>query len=351
MGATIRSITAREILAERGLLGLEVTVLADDGAVGVATPESGVSTGRNEAAFVLDGEPRYGGTGVRRAVDAITQIIAPALAGHGRLPTSSRVDRAMIELDGTPNKRRLGANAIVGVSLAVLKAAASSADLPLYRYIGGANACIAPDPDRLHQLRRALPRPRHLALVQADLRVRRLRRGLLLGGLEMSLDVAEQCQRPFPRALRRPVRAHLLLRRTWPASIDDDRELLDVMTESIASCGYEGKMGIYFDCAADSTTSRDDRPLRRLLLAGREVARRPAPATTRRRDRNYPIALHRGPAPRGGLRGHRPRSRGRRASRSWATTSSRPTLERSAQGIEAGRGELDGAEDHARWAR
>ena len=106
--------------------GLEVIVETEGGARGVSTPESGVSTGKHEAAFLLDGGERYKGLGLRRAVEVINTVIAPALKGLD-VTAQGEIDRLMIELDGTPNKSKLGANSIVGVSLAALKAAAASA--------------------------------------------------------------------------------------------------------------------------------------------------------------------------------------------------------------------------------
>lgn len=117
----------------------------DNGAEGMSTPESGVSTGTHEAAFLLDGGERYNGLGVHKAVERIHNEIAPALHGMD-VTAAGEIDRLMNELDGTPNKARLGANAIVGVSLAVLDAAAASCGLPPYRYIGGANAVTVPIP-------------------------------------------------------------------------------------------------------------------------------------------------------------------------------------------------------------
>jgi enolase len=104
-----------------------------------------VSTGTYEASFLLDGEERYKGLGVRKAVEVVNSVIGPALVGID-VQAQGEIDRLMIELDGTPNKSQLGANSIVGVSLAALKAGAGSAGLPLYRYIGGANAVTMPIP-------------------------------------------------------------------------------------------------------------------------------------------------------------------------------------------------------------
>ena len=168
MTDTIRQIKAKEIVAQRGLLGLRVVVETENGARGVSTPESGVSTGTYEAAFLLDGGERYNGLGVRKAAEVVNTVIAPALHGID-VTAQGEIDQIMIELDGTPNKSRLGANSIVGVSLAAMKAGAASSEsaaLPLHRR---GQRRHPPDPHRGHRHRRALPRPRHLALVQTQL--------------------------------------------------------------------------------------------------------------------------------------------------------------------------------------
>ncbi|WP_026460398.1 phosphopyruvate hydratase [Schaalia suimastitidis] len=144
--ARIEAIGAREILDSRGNPTVEVEVLLEDGTVSRAAVPSGASTGAFEAVERRDGDKgRYLGKGVQAAVEAVTEVIAPELidedASDQRL-----IDEAMIDLDGTDNKGRLGANAILGVSLAVAKAAADSADLPLYRYLGGPNAHVLPVP-------------------------------------------------------------------------------------------------------------------------------------------------------------------------------------------------------------
>ena len=142
----ILDITAREILDSRGNPTVEVDVTLEDGAFGRAAVPSGASTGAHEAMELRDGDKaRYMGKGVLKAVAAVNGEIYEALAdmeGTDQLA----VDKAMIELDGTPNKARLGANAILGVSLAVAKAAAESSGLPLYRYVGGASARTLPVP-------------------------------------------------------------------------------------------------------------------------------------------------------------------------------------------------------------
>jgi enolase len=143
--ASIEAVGAREILDSRGNPTVEVEVALDDGLIGRAAVPSGASTGQFEAVEVRDGTDRYGGKGVANAVAAVLDEIAPELVGF-EASEQRLVDQALIDLDGTPNKSRLGANAILGVSLAIARAAADSADLPLFRYVGGPNAYLLPVP-------------------------------------------------------------------------------------------------------------------------------------------------------------------------------------------------------------
>lgn len=142
----IDKIIAREILDSRGNPTIEVDVILKNGVMGRAAVPSGASTGENEALEMRDGDKgRYGGKGTLRAVDNVNTIIAPALIGRSAF-RQREIDNLMLSLDGTANKSKLGANAILGVSLAVARAAAKSLDMPLYRYIGGVNAHILPVP-------------------------------------------------------------------------------------------------------------------------------------------------------------------------------------------------------------
>ena len=143
--ATIEAVGAREILDSRGNPTVEVEVALDDGTIGRAAVPSGASTGQFEAVELRDGGDRYLGKGVQKAVAAVNEQIGGAIAGFDA-DDQRLVDAAMIALDGTPNKATLGANAILGVSLATAKAAAESARLPLYRYVGGPNAHVLPVP-------------------------------------------------------------------------------------------------------------------------------------------------------------------------------------------------------------
>jgi len=143
--ATIAAVGAREILDSRGNPTVEVEVLLDDGAFGRAAVPSGASTGAFEAVELRDGGKRYAGKGVLKAVNAVAEGISGAIIGL-EADDQRVVDQAMLDLDGTPNKAKLGANAILGASLATARAASESAGLPLFRYVGGPNAHLLPVP-------------------------------------------------------------------------------------------------------------------------------------------------------------------------------------------------------------
>ncbi|MCH2104709.1 MAG: phosphopyruvate hydratase [Planctomycetes bacterium] len=141
----ILAVTAREILDSRGNPTVEVDVLLTSGAFGRAAVPSGASTGAHEAHELRDEEGRYGGKGVLKAVESVNGELRDALLGMDA-DDQGDIDRAMLEIDGTPNKRRLGANAVLGVSLATAKAAAEESGLPLFRYLGGVGARLLPVP-------------------------------------------------------------------------------------------------------------------------------------------------------------------------------------------------------------
>jgi enolase len=143
--ASIEAVGAREILDSRGNPTVEVEVALDDGTISRAAVPSGASTGAFEAVELRDGDERYGGKGVQQAVHAVLETIGPELVGF-EASEQRLIDNTLIDLDGTLDKSRLGANALLGVSLAVAKAAAISADLPLFRYLGGPNSYLLPVP-------------------------------------------------------------------------------------------------------------------------------------------------------------------------------------------------------------
>lgn len=143
--ATIKAIKSREILDSRGNPTVEVEVTLIDGSIGIAAVPSGASTGAHEAVELRDGGDRYGGKGVLKAIAGINNEITPKLIGLDAADQKA-IDKLMIDLDGTENKSKLGANAILGVSLAVAKAAANSTNTPLFKYVGGAKANLLPVP-------------------------------------------------------------------------------------------------------------------------------------------------------------------------------------------------------------
>ncbi|HUH75786.1 MAG TPA: phosphopyruvate hydratase, partial [Devosia sp.] len=143
--SSIIHVSGRQIYDSRGNPTVEVDVVLDDGSFGRAAVPSGASTGAHEAVELRDGGPKYSGKGVTQAVENVNVAIFDEIQGMDALDQLG-IDQAMIELDGTHNKSRLGANAILGVSLAVAKAAAESSELPFYRYIGGPNAHVLPVP-------------------------------------------------------------------------------------------------------------------------------------------------------------------------------------------------------------
>src|SRR6201985_2765934 len=145
MSINIEFVHGRQVIDSRGNPTVEVDVLLEDGSLGRAIVPSGASTGAHEAVELRDGGKRYGGKGVEKAVAALNTEIFDAISGM-EAEDQTRIDRIMIALDGTPNKSRLGANAILGVSLALAKAAAISAGQPLYRYVGGPMASVLPVP-------------------------------------------------------------------------------------------------------------------------------------------------------------------------------------------------------------
>ncbi|MBE6630713.1 MAG: phosphopyruvate hydratase [Ruminococcaceae bacterium] len=245
MRPTIQKITAREILDSRGNPTVEATVVLESGAVGVCAVPSGASTGKYEAHEKRDGDPlRYGGKGVLCAVASVEKQIAPALCGRTVLE-QKKIDDALCSLDGTPNKHRLGANAILAVSLACAHAAANHLHLPLYRHIGGIRA-------------RALPTPMF---------------NVLNGGAhaENCLDVQEfmlvpHAAKSFPEAMRQGSEIYhtlgeILRKKGLSTAVGDEggyapdlsspEEALELLCEAIERAGYRtSEVGIALDAAA-----------------------------------------------------------------------------------------------------
>ncbi|MGH3350857.1 MAG: phosphopyruvate hydratase [Nocardioides sp.] len=243
--AAIDAVGAREILDSRGNPTVEVEVVLDDGTYARAQVPSGASTGAFEAVELRDGGERYGGKGVKTAVEAVIESIGPVIEGIDA-DDQRLVDQAMIEADTTPNKAQFGANAILGVSLAVAKAAASAAELPLYRYLGGPNAHLLPVPML----------------------------NILNGGshADSNVDIQEFMIAPigaptFAEALRSGAEVYHALKSVLKAkglstglgdeggfapNLDSNRAALDLIVEAIGKAGYEaGKdIALALDVAA-----------------------------------------------------------------------------------------------------
>jgi enolase len=250
MGSKIQSVFAREIFSMRGHPGVEATVTTEDGASGIAIATAGVSIGKHEVQFAYDGEKRYQGKGVLKAVENVNKIIGPALKGMDA--TKQReVDEKMIKLDGTPNKSKLGGNATASVSAAVLKAGAASLGIPLYQHIGGVNACTLPVPgvgavvgsDRYGGGERAGGKPSY---------------SLMAYGFKTYSEASYACWEvatAFDRLMQERYSLRTLSRAIRHAPIPrgivkHDRELWDLMTDAIAEAGYSNRIGIQVDVAA-----------------------------------------------------------------------------------------------------
>jgi enolase len=262
----VEEVKAREILDCRGNPTVEVDVITRQGILGRADVPSGRSTGKHEAFELRDGGNRYRGKGVLQAVERINEVLAPSL--KGRDATKQReIDELMIELDGTENKSRFGANAIVGVSLAAAKAAANGLGIPLYRYLGGSNAHILPVPV--------------LDLIEG---------GLLAAG---DLDFQEHQVMPvgaesFSEAIMMGLNVYhelgKILVEKWgkhslnvgveggytPPKMRDPREAFDAELKAVEELGYGDKFVLSLDVAA---THLYDRKTGKYTLMGKEVTR------------------------------------------------------------------------------
>ncbi|SFD03473.1 enolase [Nocardioides terrae] len=250
--SAIEAVGAREILDSRGNPTVEVEVLLEDGIFARAAVPSGASTGAFEAVELRDGDERYAGKGVLKAVDAVINTLAPVVEGLDA-DDQRLVDQAMIDADGTPNKANVGANAILGVSLAVARAAADSAGLPLYRYVGGPNAHLLPVPMM----------------------------NILNGGshADSNVDVQEFMIAPigaptFREALRSGAEVYHALKSVlkkkglstglgdeggFAPNLDSNRAALDLIAEAVANAGYElGKdIALAMDVAASEFFNAD----------------------------------------------------------------------------------------------
>lgn len=250
MDSIIKEIKARQIFSDRGHPGVETTVITGNGAKGVAIATAGVSVGVYEVQFAYDGGERWGGRGVIKAVNIINEMIAPALKGMDATQ-QGKIDDTMIELDGTPNRAKLGGNSTASVSAAVLKAGAASLGIPLYQHVGGVNACILPTPGvqavsgsaRYGGGQKSGGKPSHSFMAYG------------FNSFSEASYACWQVRSIFQRLLSEKFKlsfvgsAHnrVLIQ---SGVVEHDRELWDVMVAAINNSGNEGKVGIQVDVAA-----------------------------------------------------------------------------------------------------
>ena len=242
----IEKIIAREILDSRGNPTVEVDVTLECGVMGRASVPSGASTGENEALELRDGDKkRYGGKGTLKAVDNVNKIIAPEILGMSALDQRA-IDHKMIALDGTPTKSKLGANAILGVSLAVAKAAANYLDIPLYRYIGGTNTYTLPVP-MMNIINGGSHSDAPIAF--QEFMIRPVGAPCFREGLRMGAEVFHTLAKLLKK---RGLSTAVGDEGGFAPALNDTEDALSIICEAIKEAGYEpGKdVKIALDCAA-----------------------------------------------------------------------------------------------------
>ena len=249
----IYDIHAREVLDSRGNPTVEVEVLTFGGGYGKAIVPSGASTGTHEAVELRDGENRFGGKGVLKAVENVNNIIKPELIGYdSRL--QREIDTLMIELDGTDNKGKLGANAILAVSLAVAKAAAETASLPLYKYIGGCNSYVMPTP-----MMNVLNGGEHAgnALDFQEFMIMPVGADSIAEAIRMCAETYQTLKKVISEKYGKDA-VNIGDEGGFAPPINDIREALDLLSNSVKKAGYENEIVFALDCAASEFYSEKD---------------------------------------------------------------------------------------------
>lgn len=297
----IKSVTAREIFSGRGHPSIEATVITENGAIGVAEATAGLSVGEHEVQFAYDGGERYGGRGVLKAVGLVHDTIGPALIGVD----ASRqwdVDEIMLNLDGTPNKAKLGGNTTASVSAAVLKAGAASLGIPLYQHIGGVNACILPVPGVgiLNTLERYGGPPIHGDKPSYS---------FMAYGYDTFSEACYATWEIFNVYLKLiEARFHLRAVGSYrivvpEGAVDHEKEIWDIMTEAIEKARCVDRMGIQVDVAAgtyynpekrvfEGLFSREDKTRDELIQLYRDMVK------------NYPFIVLEDPMDENDYEGH-----------------------------------------------
>ena len=254
-GQTIVEIKAREILDSKARPMVEVDVRTAGGVLGRGSSPCGTSVGAHEAFVLRDGGDRYRGLGVRQAVRNVTDVIAPALIGRS-VADYREIDAQLIDLDGTPDKSRLGANAIYSVSIAAARAGAAACDLPLYRYLGAPADCTIPVP-MFNMINGGLPNGAEMAI--QEFHVIPATAGCYAEALQIGVEIfaalGEVIQRRYGNGA-----ASIGTCAGYRAPAADPEELLDVLLEAAHHAGYGGQCRLGLDCAAseffDSATRR-----------------------------------------------------------------------------------------------
>jgi len=301
-GTTIVSVSARQVYSDRGHPGIEATVKTGNGAVGVAVCTAGISVGQHEVQFVYDGGPKWRGRGVQQAVDNVNRVIAPALKGMdaGR---QLEVDHAMLNLGGPGAKLRLGGNATAAVSAAVLKAGAGSLGIPLYRHIGGVNACT-------------LPVPGEISFMGGDRYGSGKRSGgkpscsFMAYGFDTFSDASYaiwDLSTEWREVLNRKFAIPKVSRTSHPViqagMIRHDREIWDLMAETVHRLGYGGKVGFQVDVAAGTYYEKDKDRFVGLFSAG-DKTRDDLMKLYRQMVKNYPFIILEDPLDEEDYEGH-----------------------------------------------
>ncbi len=249
MGSKIKSVHARQIFSDRGHPGVEATVTTEDGKTGTAVATAGVSIGNYEVQFVYDGGKRWAGMGVQKAVDNVNYIIAPKIVSMDVI-NQREIDEAIVKLDGTPNKSKLGGNATASVSAAVLKAGAASLGIPLYQHIGGVNACILPvvgvvcivGSDRYGGGKRSGGKPSYSFMAYGF--------KTFSEASYACWDVENQFSQLVHEKYKIRIASGMLMPLIPPGIVNSDRDLWNLMTDVINKAGYKDKVGIQVDVAA-----------------------------------------------------------------------------------------------------
>lgn len=248
----ISEIKAREILDSKGRPTVEVDVWTTDGFMGRGAAPCGTSVGRHEAFVLRDGGSRFGGLGVRKAVQNVREVISPALLGRNVLEQRT-IDGLMIELDGTPNKSRLGANAVYSVSIAVARAAASSLGIPLYRYLGRADVNILPIPmfNMINGGPYSDTNVEFQEFIVVPFVAERYSEALRMG-VEVFALVGETIKKRYGERSLHPGHSA-----GYAAPVNDPVEIIETLLEAVETAGYGGMFKVGLDCAASHFYDRD----------------------------------------------------------------------------------------------